>query len=263
LEEIADDRLLELERYLGQASAPVDRDALPDGAWTPHMFRLFCSHTHHIAGTLGTLKTHFARYGIDAFVAHEDIEPAAPWERAIEEALQTCDALCAFLTPEFHASSWTDQELGWVAGRKRLVVCVQMGEVPYGFVAKWQAISPSADPDMDDLSDAIFNIFATHERSAPTMAEVLLSRFETVRSHDAARSAMSLLERLPPAAWNEELLARAQRVILENEWLRDSNYGERTVPSAVAALVAKIRNEASGEELGPPAEARSSTSDHA
>ena len=246
LEEISDERLLELERYLEQASAPVDRDGLPDGPWTADMFRLFCSHTHHLAPTLGALKTRLGRYGIDAFVAHIDIEPAAPWESVIEAALQTCDALCAFLTAEFHTSSWTDQELGWVAGRKRLVVCVQMGEVPYGFVAKWQAISPAADPDLDDLSDAIFNIFATHERSAPAMAEVVVSRFEKVRSHEAARSATGLVERLPATAWNEDLLARAEWVIGENHWLGDSDFGESTVAAAVTALVTKIRTEASG-----------------
>ena len=50
-------------------------------------------------------------------------------------------ALSAFITHDFHASAWTDQEVGWAFGRGLLVVPVRLGADPYGFAGKVQGIS--------------------------------------------------------------------------------------------------------------------------
>ena len=94
------------------------------------------------------------------------------------------------------------------------------------------------------------------------MAEVVVSRFEKVGSHESAQPAMGLLERLPATAWNEELLLRAERAIEENDWLRDSDHGDSTVPAAATALVAAIRTAASGGQGRPAAKGPSSASVH-
>jgi hypothetical protein len=83
--------------------------------------------------------------GVSAFVAHEDIEPSLEWQKEIESALQTADVLCALITPEFHASRWTDQEVGFALGRNTPIVAVRLGADPYGFIGKIQAVSGSLD----------------------------------------------------------------------------------------------------------------------
>jgi len=51
-------------------------------------------------------------------------------------ALATCEALIAWLTPDFHESLWTDQEVGFCVGRSVLIIPIRVGLNPYGFIGK-------------------------------------------------------------------------------------------------------------------------------
>ena len=82
---------------------------------------------------------------MDGFVAHEDIEPTAEWKDVIEAALHSCDAMCALLTVDFPKSPWCDQECGVVTARGIVIVPVDLGKKPYGFVNKFQALPVSAE----------------------------------------------------------------------------------------------------------------------
>lgn len=124
---------------VGQRIAPSEvevRRLWPDGC-----FRLFLSHVakHKIA--VSKLKDELEWFGISAFVAHEAIKPSLEWQREIELALHSMQALVALVTPDFHASNWTDQEIGWAFGRGVLVVPVRLGVDPYGFAGKVQGIT--------------------------------------------------------------------------------------------------------------------------
>lgn len=80
-------------------------------------------------------------YGISPFIAHEHIEPSAEWQAEIEKALLSMDVLVPLLTERFKASDWTDQEVGAAIGRRVPVFSVSLGRDPYGFIAKYQAVS--------------------------------------------------------------------------------------------------------------------------
>ena len=77
--------------------------------------------------------------GIAGFVAHEDIEPSLEWQAEIELGLRSMHALAAILTPEFHASNWTDQEVGCTGARQSWCCRCNMAS-PYGFRGKFQAL---------------------------------------------------------------------------------------------------------------------------
>src|SRR5262249_54560409 len=96
----------------------------------------------------------------DAFVAHEDIEPSLEWQDVIEEALKTCGAMVAWLTPDFPTSDWTDQEIGYCLARETLVIPVRVGLDPYGFVGKYQGLQgvPTAEGDPFAISTAIVEV---------------------------------------------------------------------------------------------------------
>jgi hypothetical protein len=88
LERGSDDQLLELEEYLfPEADAP--RPAAVN-RWKLGRFRLFMSHVQADKLLVSNVKNHLSRYGIDCFVAHEDIEPTKEWITEIENALDTC-----------------------------------------------------------------------------------------------------------------------------------------------------------------------------
>ena len=65
--------------------------------WKPGYFRLFISHLSDYKVSASNLKECLQDYGIDGFVAHEDITPSKEWEQEIEAALFSLDALCAIV----------------------------------------------------------------------------------------------------------------------------------------------------------------------
>ena len=109
--------------------------------WPAGYFRLFLSHLAKQKADVSKLKDELKLFGIAGFVAHEAIQPSLEWQREIELALRSMHGLLALITPDFHSSLWTDQEIGWAFGRGVLVVPVRLGADPYGFAGKVQGIS--------------------------------------------------------------------------------------------------------------------------
>jgi hypothetical protein len=103
-------------------------------------FRLFISHIAIHKARAIHLKGCLTEYGIDGFVAHEDIEPTVEWQSEIEKALRTMDAFLAIHTVGFAKSIWTQQEVGYAVWRGVKIISLQMGEDPTGFISKHQAL---------------------------------------------------------------------------------------------------------------------------
>jgi hypothetical protein len=113
----------------------------PPANWrNTRRFRLFISHIANDKDKAMRLKSCLIQYGIDAFVAHEDIEPTLEWQPEIEKALRTMDAFLAIHTLGFALSIWTQQEVGYAVGRGVKIISLQMGEDPTGFIGKHQAL---------------------------------------------------------------------------------------------------------------------------
>jgi len=119
------------------------RDVEPDAArriWGTG-YRLFLSHKSEVKIQVTELQAKLAPWGISAFVAHKDIQPTREWEAEIENALSTMDAFAALMTPDFRDSNWTDHEVGYARSRGVPMIAVDLGMKPYGFTARFQALS--------------------------------------------------------------------------------------------------------------------------
>ena len=102
-----------------------------------------CAHAGILAknkARVAGLKAELANWGVTAFLAHQDIEPAREWQTEIESALATMDVLVAVVEPGFRESAWTDQETGYALGRGVEVIPLLAGLDPYGFVGKIQGV---------------------------------------------------------------------------------------------------------------------------
>jgi hypothetical protein len=108
--------------------------------WGDSGYRVFLSHKSEVKAETGGLKKNLELYGISAFVAHADIEPTEEWQKEIENALMTMQAFVALMTPQFHDSKWTDQEVGYALARGVPLIAAKMGLDPYGFIGKFQAL---------------------------------------------------------------------------------------------------------------------------
>ncbi len=108
--------------------------------WGKTGYRVFLSHRSDSKKETAKLKTELQLFGISAFVAHEDIHPTKAWQDEIDNALSTMDAFVALMTPDFHESEWTDQEVGFALARGVPMIAANLGRDPYGFMGKFQAL---------------------------------------------------------------------------------------------------------------------------
>lgn len=149
-------------------------DNVDDSMWKPGHFRLFISHLSANKESASNLKRCLLDYGIDCFVAHEDITPSKEWEMEIEKALFTMDALCAIVVPDFIKSLWCDQEVGIALGQRKLVISIDKGNVPYGFFGKYQALK-SRNKTANELASDVWKALYTNERSKVVYFNKLVS----------------------------------------------------------------------------------------
>lgn len=181
---------------IGQPMPPPPRDRDTDLWGDADFLRLFITHKADDKALAADIKTACLDLGIACFVAHEDIEPTAEWLSEIDRALRSMDALLALLTPGFHDSHWTDQELGIAIGRGVPVIAIKLDQDPYGFIGRYQAIA-GANRTGAYLGREILTTFL--QRIPPTqqrMQTALVTRFEQADSFNHANTLMRILLKL-------------------------------------------------------------------
>ena len=144
--------------------------------WGDGRYRVFLSHKAEVKKEAADIKRRLAPFGIASFVAHEDIEPTKEWQDEIENALASMDAFVALMTPSFHDSLWTDQEVGFAIGRGVPIVAAKLGRDPYGFIGKFQALSCT----WDNAPAGIVSLLIRHSR----MLDAFIDAAENCTSFD-------------------------------------------------------------------------------
>ncbi|MCW5557912.1 MAG: toll/interleukin-1 receptor domain-containing protein [Verrucomicrobiae bacterium] len=144
--------------------------------WPEGRVRLFLSHVAKYKAAVSNLKDELELFGITAFVAHEAIQPSLEWQREIELALRSMHGLLALITPDFHASHWTDQEVGWALGRGVLVVPVRLGADPYGFAGKVQGNTGDFEQSKG-LARAVFETLLTNPQTHGEVRRAFVKAF--------------------------------------------------------------------------------------
>jgi len=227
-----DDALVALSGHLFGDSQHSLVSAARELPWKAQRFRLFLGHISSEKKLTSKIKKHLSDCGIEAFVAHEDIEPTREWLDQIEIALETCDALAPLLTPGFHDSNWTDQEVGFCVNRRVLIVPVRLGVDPYGFIARYQGFTPSeADPRA--IADGLFKILCKHDLTSERMGTSLVSHFTDSESFASAKTNVKLLQHVK--TWTPEMLREIEQAVEKSRQIRESF----NVPEAVRAIVKK------------------------
>lgn len=204
--EIAD----ELEIKHEFSVSKTETSAADATIWKPGYFKLFLSHTSKHKETTARLQQNLRRYGISAFVAHEDIEPTKEWLHEIEKGLFSMDALVAILTPDFNESKWTDHEVGVAVGREVLVVPIRKGLDPYGFIGKFQGYQATSRT-VGDVASAIFEILAANPKTKSTLADTVVGQLLASKAADPYRHWLELLIQFDtvPARHLEQIRANA------------------------------------------------------
>jgi hypothetical protein len=217
-------------RTLAPKVAQVDMERL----WIPGMVRLFLSHVSKHKAAVSKLKWQLRKYGISSFFAHEDIEPSLEWQNEIELALRSMDVLVALLTPDFHQSKWTDQEVGIALAKGTLVIPVRLGLDPYGFIGKVQGL-PGSLEDPASLASSIVDLLLKHKTTANKMQEALIVGLERAESFDAAKVTTKKIAGLRHISGIQ--LSRMQASIKNN----DQVAGSFDVPERIQQTVQRFK----------------------
>ncbi len=231
LENAEDDKLSELAAHLNINNIDSEKFALKPSFWKSEYLRLFISHLASDKKRAEELKNSLEEYSISGFVAHSDIEPTKKWQDEIEIALRTCDAIVALMVKDFHKSKWTDQEIGFALGRDLLIIPVKMGDDPYSFIGKFQAISFT---DIPTLSEKIFNSLLKNKKTNKKMSNALMYKFENSDSYAEARNNVGLIERIE--YWDKKLIRRLKKA-KENNSQISYLFG---VPERIESLMKRI-----------------------
>jgi hypothetical protein len=215
-----------------------------DNIWEPNKLRLFVSHTSEHKYEVGAQKVGLASLGVDAFVAHEDIEPSHEWQEVIELALATCDAMLVWVTPDLPQSNWTDQEVGFCVGRGTLIIPVRLGLNPYGFIAKYQGLQ-GVGKDSFVISKEIAEVLAKNGSTASRFLGPAAHAFVAAGSFEMARTTYKTLTLLPIDGWSEEILNIVEQAPGRNNQIEQGVYEHQKLPDLLGEFVAARRPHAS------------------
>ena len=237
----ADGALAQLDGYLHPTdapSAPPQPEAFDDPAdpWSGQGLRLFLTHHSDYREAAAALREELAKRSVDAFVAHDSIEPGEEWENVILYALRSCDACLALLTPDFNESPWADQEVGFCMARRLLVIPVEFGLVPYGFLGRYQALPVRRGQDQADIALGVFELLVRKPQSRDAMARALVGRWVNTGSFDGARENYSFLRKIPDEAWTQQLVTEVWEARERNVDLREASINWQSSEDALQAL---------------------------
>jgi hypothetical protein len=122
-------------------------------------------------------------------------------------------ALAALLTPDFHASNWTDQEIGFALGRNVLVVPILFGTTPYGFIGEVQGPSCSFE-NPSHTASIISSTLLANSATRSRMRTGIASAFAASESYAQAIALSKIVTTIDD--FTEDEISLIRRACVEN-----------------------------------------------
>lgn len=173
-----DEQLVEIADFLELDSVeipvPMPKSHVPTVNKARPLF-IFASHLTAHRLVVGAVKDHLGNFGMELFVAHDSIDEGQLWQQQIEEGLDRADAGLVFVHQGLGDSAWCDQEIGWLQGRKVPVISLGFDHMPYGFLAKQQALSVFSGATPAQVGEMVVDRIATRPELALGFAASLVS----------------------------------------------------------------------------------------
>ena len=176
------------------SKSPLDPDSL--SIWKPGMVRLFISHRDEYKTYANELAEALEPYGISSFVAHDTIEPMTKWQNEILKGLDTMEIMLAFVTDDFHESTWTNQEIGFALGRDIPVLSLKLQKRdPPGFIGSEQALRGSLHNPAASVPE-IYELLAEKLGNRARLQSSLISAFLSSPSFSDTKERFNRVDRV-------------------------------------------------------------------
>jgi hypothetical protein len=154
--------------------------------------KIFLSYSHLDKNLAGKIKKGLHQYGVNAFLAHHDIEPSEEWADRILKELRNCDVFMPILTKHFNHSKWTDQETGCALILKKLILPLKVDIDPQGFISRYQAHSLNMD-DVAKSLRVVMKALSKRPRIGNLVRNALIEVFASSDSFESAKQNTELL----------------------------------------------------------------------
>lgn len=205
------------------------------GAPVTSRYLVFLSYVSADAGFVSSVADRLESQRVAAFAAHRDIPGGEEWLPHIERALLRCNALAAFVTSGFGESEWTDQEVGYVLGRRKKVVPVRFssGVTPRGFLNRYQAPNVG-DLDPAGVANVIIDALLRYPEERRELIEPLAESLERDRELERLRTSVLRLRYftdLPP-----DQVRRLNSIAASNAVLRHDRELRHALRTTLASL---------------------------
>lgn len=195
------------------------------------MIKVFLSYHHNARKAAARVKGFLSSFGMDVFLAHEDLEPSVEWQKEILQTLRKCDVFIPLLTRSFHSSLWTDQETGIAVARHKLILPVKFSVVPYGFIGKFQALK--ARKQVDETCWRIVHILASRPVFGETVREGVIKAFLESGTFEESAQRAKVLRKFEPFS-----VAHLNRIV-QGGGENTQVYGGRVARDCVRKLIAE------------------------
>ncbi len=160
------------------------------------MLKVFLSYHHKDRKAAGRVKECLSVFGMDVFLAHEDLEPSTQWQEEILKNLRKSDVFMPLLTKSFHSSNWTDQETGIAFASGKFILPLKVSPDPYGVIGKLQALK--VRKELEDTCWKIVQFLASHPDLGDRPRDGVIDAFlKSTSFEESARFAAALLKLEP------------------------------------------------------------------
>lgn len=159
--------------------------------------RIFVSYSSSDRWLAAKLSNEMRGLLVDVFLAHDDIEGGTPWRERLRAELEGCDMLIALITPNFHKSEYTEQEVGaaWILKKPVLSVCTS-GEVPHGFISEIQ--KEKYDTEEYKTASRILKFALSYKYDKESPIDELIEILHVSSSFAISNCLVDLLTRMKP-----------------------------------------------------------------
>ena len=164
---------------------------------TEKTLRIFLSYSHLDKVLAGQIKLFLEFYfGLDVFLAHDDLIPPQDWREVIIERIKSTDIFMPLLTENFKSSDFTDQESGMAHayGKKIISLIVELN--PYGFLEKYQAFKFDRSEVFESCESLLAVLIDGSPEYKENLTDCLLRALSRCSSWSAAAAEVGLLEKI-------------------------------------------------------------------
>ena len=246
-----DDRITAFEDFLKFQGTPQ-----PPTRLSLRPLKAFLSHYSGHRAVVTQVKYALEEYGLEPFVAHDDLPPGKDYCQEMESALRKSDVLIAFLTPEYKSRPFCMQEIGIAYGIHMPIVLLGLGDIPQGFVQRIQcsqALRQGAWKAPQQFAAQIHSLIMDDERLAYQAAHSLVWSLCNAKNYATTRTSVKALHSMRLKFWQSSFADPIMSALRENDQVFDvreiaetvgrlfSKYGDATRAKEVADLVARQR----------------------